>query len=247
MYKYMLRRVPARDAQPLSFGRALHSCLESWWLGNIPNFDFLELEPEDQSKIMALMSNYAPPRSDYEVLGVEVDFVAPIPKPSGGRKFYKYELTGKIDLILRKNNQIWICDHKTTSSEITGFGPFWRALQIDGQMGIYAMVKDAHGFIYDVIRKPTIKMCGKDDNDPDKYQKRVEEWIKTDPYSVYQWREFVKNDNECINDLWATVERIRFGRFERNPGSCVNRYGTCEYLDVCCGRDSIDGTSFISR
>jgi hypothetical protein len=245
-FKYILDRVPMRVSRALDFGRALHKCLESYWKKELPDFTFSDLEAEDQVKILSIMENYNPPK-DYEVLGVEETFECPIPNPQGGRSFYKYALTGKIDLILRKDDKIWICDHKTTSKDITGFGLFWRALQIDGQMSIYAMAKNAHGFIYDAIKKPTIKMCGKDDNNPEKYKARLDEIIKSDLYSCFQWREFVRSDSECLIDLWQTVEKIRFGRFERNPTSCVGFFGECEYLDVCCGRDSIDSASFISR
>lgn len=163
---FELRRVPVKEAAPLAFGKLWHKAMEAYWLkGKDAAIQAMKdvadrIEPEDCARICALLNFYDPPIDKYEVISVEEPFEMPIPNPNGGRNFYKYRLAGKVDVEVtdKETGEKWIIDHKTTTKEIIGFGTYWQALQIDGQMRAYCMAFDARGFIYDAVRKPQLKM-----------------------------------------------------------------------------------------
>lgn len=55
---------------------------------------------------------------------------------------------------------------------------------------------------------------------------------------------------EYMSDLWAVGREIAdaqsSGRWPKNPRSC-DSYGTCEYFEVCAGRESIDNPHVFKR
>jgi hypothetical protein len=258
-HAYIDKRVPVSEAAPLVFGKAFHAALAGWFeKGSIEGAvkvlreGALGLPPDEAAKACALLAHYAPPIAGWKVEAVEKNFSVPIRSPASGRSMAGYRLVGRVDAVgIKPTGERFIIDHKTTSSEIIGFGAYWQALQVDSQMANYCEAFDARGFVYDVIRKPTIKLCGKDNGEdgqpsPDRYQARIEEAIKAAPAEWFQWREFIKADEERTAgraDLYQTVQMLhsctRRGTWPRNSGACVNRYGTCQYLDVCSGRASI--------
>ena len=261
-HAYIDKRVPVSEAAPLAFGKVFHVALAAWFKGGPGDAvgalqtGAKNLAPEDAAKMCALLGHYAPPFAGWKVEGVEKNFEVPIRSPASGRSMAGYRLVGRVDVVaVNPDGARFIIDHKTTSSEIVGFGAYWQALQVDSQMANYCEAFDARGFVYDVIRKPSIKLCGKDNGEdgqpsPDRYQARIEEAIKVAPAEWYQWREFIKTDEERQAgraDLYQTVQMFhscaRRGTWPRNSGACVNRFGTCQYLDVCSGRASLGDDS----
>jgi hypothetical protein len=269
-YRNILGRRTVSVAPTLAFGTLWHTVIEILWKGeNVAEYllaHAAEIDVQDAAKIKALLMRYSPPRDQFNVLATEQEFEVKIENPDGGRAFYGYRLTGKIDLVLRckLTHRIWVCDHKTTSSEIIGFGQFWQVLTIDGQMNNYCMAipalygEDAAGFIYDVVRKPGIRLCGTDEKQAtalgitpaEAYSLRCEVEIQKVPECTYQWRETPAVESDLLDarrDLWQQVEMVRqcdnAGRYPRNCNSCCGRYRTCEYLDVCTGRASIEDDS----
>ena len=266
-FAYELSRAPMAVSGAMSFGKTWHSCMERWWSdgGMSAVVAYLsehagDVDPVDASKIAALMSYYNPPRDEWEVLGIEESFCVRIGNPWGGQSMYGYRLAGKIDLVLRNRatDAIWIADHKTTSRELIGFGTFWQALQIDGQMNNYCLASDATGFVYDAVRVPQIRLCSKDQKQAallniqpsEAYQLRCEVDIRANPELWYQWREYPKTAHdvqEAASDLWQQVRMFhdcaRAGRWPRNCNACVGMYGSCPYLPVCTGMATIDDDS----
>lgn len=267
---YILRRVPATEPQTIRFGKAMHTALEHWWSGGIEaavealNKIALDISPEDTARLCALLAHYNPPRERFEVLGVEQPFEIKIQNPAGtkrSRPFYGYRLAGKVDLVLREvdTGLIYVADHKTTASEILGFGPYWQSLQVDSQMSNYSLAFNADGFIYDVIKKPGIKLCGKDEKAAEEkgitpeeaYEERCEAQIAAEPEAFFQWREFVKLDEDMAaarQDLWDAATLLRqcdkAGRYPRFSDSCTGMYGSCPYLEVCAGGADIGDDRF---
>jgi len=264
-YAFELQRAPVSVSDAISFGSLFHKAMEAWWQNGMEaSVELLkkmatenEIKPEDAAKISAILKFYDAPKDKYNILGIETTFETKIRNPKGGQSFYGYRLQGKADVLLQHKDtgEIWICDHKTTTKEIFGFGTYWQILQIDGQMNNYCLSYGARGFIYDVVRRPTIKMCGKDEKEAkergitteDAYQNRIESDILEEPSKYYQWREYTKTDddmNEARLDLWQQVEMFhscnKDGRFPRNCNSCVSFYGNCPYIPVCIGQASID-------
>ena len=252
------------ESPALSFGKLFHSCLEQWWKKGINEaVKYLAnqvqngLDEQTAAQVLALLAHYNPPREKFVVVDVEKQFEMKIENSVGGRAFRGYRLQGKVDLILRSigEDKVWIVDHKTTTQEVIGFGSYWQGLQVDAQMANYCLAFDAVGFIYDVIRKPSIKLCGKDESEAkktgicpaDAYQARIELDIKEAPETWYQWREHPKTESDSIEarlDLFQHCEMHRAccadSRFPRNSNSCSGRYGTCPYLEVCAGRANIE-------
>jgi hypothetical protein len=273
--EYHEKRVPVSEAPALSFGKSWHSALEAMFEAATDKMragvDALKaqsdkIDPATAAMLSAMLCYYNPQMDDFEVVGVEEEFDVPIEHPDEGKRAFRgYRLRGKVDLRLRRKSdgRIWILDHKTTSCEIVGFGDYWRALQIDGQMSNYCLAFGAAGFIYDVARKPSIKLCGKDEKEAalctekgvpttpaEAFQARCAAEIAAEPTAYYQWREHTKcadDHRQARLDLWQCVEAYRAcinaGRFMRNPGACVGRYGCCPYLEVCCGRARLDDDS----
>ena len=278
VYEYEDKRVPLAESDALAFGKAWHLAMEAWWNDARirPEYDNAahtviaaevlkevaeQIRPDHAAMIAAMLSRYSPDASRFDVLSVEESFEAPIENPDPARRnFYNYRLAGKVDVKLRdrKTGDIWISDHKTTTQEILGFGTYWQTLQIDGQMSNYCLAFGARGFIYDVARKPGIRLCGKDEKaataagiTPEAaYQDRCAEQIGGSPEEFFQWREHTKTSDDLQDakrDLWQQVEMFRScdnsGRFPRNPDACVTKYGTCPYIDVCTGRANLDDDS----
>ena len=271
-FRDVLGRHTIAVSAALAFGTLWHTVMELWWSGRDVGAYLTEhadeIDVTDAAKITALLKCYRAPREQFDVLAVEQEFSVKIESPDAGRTFYNYRLIGRLDLVLRKHGSetIWVCDHKTTSSEIIGFGPYWQGLQIDSQMGNYCLAiralygEESTGFIYDVVRKPGIRLCGTDEKQAallgitsaEAYSLRCENEIRKSPECTYQWREHPRVEADLLDarrDLWQQVEMVRScdnaGRYPRNCNSCSGRYGQCEYLDVCTGRASIqDDTLF---
>jgi hypothetical protein len=262
-HAYERKRVPVTDAAPLAFGKLWHEVMDAWWwAGSEHAVAYLvekadEIKEEDAAKIAALLKHYRPPHDRFDVLDVEKYFEVKIDSPTGGRAFRSWRLAGKVDVLVREKatDHIWIIDHKTTASQIIGFGDYWQHLQVDGQMANYCLAFDARGFIYDVVKKPTIKLCGKDEkaapqhggSAANAYQARIEESIREDKEPWYQWREHPKlkdDTREARFDLWQQVQMVREcskqDRYPRNSNACVGRYGACPYMKVCTYQADID-------
>lgn len=100
--------------------------------------------------------------ADMEVLGVEVEFETPLVNPDSGRPSRNWVLGGKIDAIVRfrSTGEVWIVEHKTTSSDVSPESNYWLRLRIDGQVSTYyegatALGYDVRGCMYDVVQKPS--------------------------------------------------------------------------------------------
>lgn len=270
-YSYHEKRVPVSEASALSFGKSWHTAIEAYCNavkagsdGKVAAAAALlamagQIPPDVAATLSAMLEYYSPPRSErFEIIDVEKEFETTIDSPDEGkRSFYGYRLKGKIDVVLKHiaTNTTWIEDHKTTSSEIHGFGNYWAGLQIDAQMQNYCGAFNARGFVYDVVRKPGIKMCDKDAkaaatlgvSQEDAFRMRCEEVIAAEPTSYYQYREHTKTDDDLRQgriDLWQQVEMYRacdsVGRWPRNCNACNGKFGTCAYIGVCTGSARLD-------
>jgi hypothetical protein len=173
-YTYRLGYREIHKAGPLRFGTAMHEALEVWWskdtLGNIDAalkaIDRSgEIDEFERAKARAMMVAYHARwvDADFEVLGVEVSFVAPLINPATGAESKTYRLGGKIDAIVRMpNGDVYIVEHKSSSVEVGLDTPYWKKLRIDPQIANYyvgarVLGFDVKGCLYDVLRKPAIK------------------------------------------------------------------------------------------
>ena len=99
-----------------------------------------------------------------EYVASELSFEIPIVNPDSGRAKRTHTLAGKIDKIIRlADGRLAIMEHKTTSWDIAPESDYWRRLRIDSQISIYFMAAQALGYdvqciLYDVIRKPSLRL-----------------------------------------------------------------------------------------
>lgn len=94
----------------------------------------------------------------YRVLGVEVQFRAPIIHPDTGAEHPVFELGGKLDVLTSTG----IIEHKTTSDDIELGSLYWRRVSaLDSQVSTYDIGLRALGVngecLYDVIKKPELR------------------------------------------------------------------------------------------
>lgn len=162
------------------FGSLFHAGLDAWWSSYIgdgrplpgialtaalPAMDRYRAEQAPaiddaaMAKAALLMAAYdarwASSMVEWEVLGVEVEFMVVLP----GRK--RLRVSGKLDKLLRKraDGTIWFVEHKTTGADLRAGATYWQRLRLDPQVSIYhlgvrELGHEPAGCLYDVIDRP---------------------------------------------------------------------------------------------
>lgn len=159
------------------FGTMLHAALDAWWRAHGRGEQLTALSDALQAmhdsgagltgvdafaraKGEILMTAYdarwAPTMHLWDVVGVEVEFVATIP----GRKLLR--IAGKIDKVLRRREtgRMWFAEHKTTGADLSLGSTYWQRLRVDPQVSIYydgmgaIGHDDVEGCLYDVLVRP---------------------------------------------------------------------------------------------
>lgn len=154
----------------LEFGTLGHGALELWWRFNLEAVEHWLAEqksadPYDVAKLWALMRGYdamyADDKERFEVIGVEVEFRAPLINPESGAPSKTWQLAGKMDVLVRERatGDVFLIEHKTSSEDITPGASYWVRLRMDGQISMYFTGAASQGHevracIYDVIGKP---------------------------------------------------------------------------------------------
>lgn len=175
-YKYELGYRSVHTAPAQSFGTLMHAGLEAWWKAKEDRLSAAlaamaakaakgeEIDQVTMAKATVLMCGYdtrwAPEMSDLEVLGVEVEFRAPLRNPATGYPCRDLEVAGKLDAIVRRRStgKVWFVEHKTSSEDLTVGSQYWQRLRMDPQVSVYyegakALGYEVEGCIYDVLAK----------------------------------------------------------------------------------------------
>jgi hypothetical protein len=174
-YEYVEGIKPAADDEAMAFGTLVHACLEAYWkhrgvtgessvdvaLSVIPT----DLDPFTVARIRPMLIAYCESWSgvECEVLAVESEFRLPLVNPLTNHASRTFELSGKIDLVLRlADGRIAIVDHKTSGESIEPGSEYRRRLVLDGQLSQYWRGCEALGWspdvgIWDVLGKPAIR------------------------------------------------------------------------------------------
>jgi hypothetical protein len=261
-FEYIQGRVPIRKTRALEVGLAWHEAMEVYWRESreaaiqwlISQAEVLE--QADTAKLVALLRHYAPPVDQYEVVSIEEAFEGPVRVPGRPRALRGYRFGGRRDMVLRdKAGHYWLLERKTTSDDITGFGDFWRRLNLDFQTSVYLLYGTFEGVLYDVVRKPQLRPSRVDEAMAtsqgipvaDAYLERISREIAANPAVYFQFREIRKTPQdlaETAADLAQWTQNLRAchrsGHFPRNTGACRGLFGPCQYIDVCSGAASID-------
>lgn len=235
---------PAKVSEALTFGTAMHALLEAYWTGANPDFASITTGDEFKDKtLIALFDGYvekwgAKDYLNYEHIGAEIGFEAPLMNPETGGTSKTWVLAGKIDAIAKDKatGKTVIVEHKTTSQDIGPGSDYWRKLAIDGQVSGYYVGAQASGYdaqdcLYDVIRKPTIKpykatpedkrkynkdgslskTCREFDETPDEWYKRLKADIAERPDYYYARVSVARSEDDLMDylfDMWAVGREI---------------------------------------
>jgi hypothetical protein len=171
---------PRETSEALRFGTLFHLGLEAWWTAvaagaadplaaALAAVALRAADVFEQARLEELLRGYDLAwRADvhqYEVLGVEVAFVAPLLNPATWAKSKTWRLAGKIDAIVRRRSdgRVLVVEHKTTSEEIeTDDRHYWSTLALDPQISGYCVGAEVLGhevdeILYDVAKKPGMK------------------------------------------------------------------------------------------
>jgi len=177
--RYNLGYRPLEDGEALTFGTLVHAGLETWWawhMGATADCDAaleaslwrMRAESSDSfvlARAEALLAGYhvrwADEMARYEVLGVELEFRAPLINPETGAASRTFQLGGKLDALVREreSGRVIIVEHKTASDDVSTGSTYWRRLRLDSQISCYFAGAEAMGFtpaacLYDVLGKP---------------------------------------------------------------------------------------------
>ena len=246
-YKYILGYRVIFKALPLIFGTAFHAALEIWWrtAGNLSKaleaFAGVELDKYDLIRAEELLRGYHFRWGDEEitVLGVELQFTAPIVHPETGEQL-ETSLGGKVDAVAKVGKHVLLPEHKTSSEDVSPGSNYWRVLLADAQISTYLygaqfLGFDARGVLYDVIWKGDMKPKLATPEDKKRFTKKGElyanqreadepleefrlrfrEHIAENPERYYRREEIVRLSNdmdEAALDLWDTASDIEYTR-----------------------------------
>jgi hypothetical protein len=235
--------------------------MEAWWLAHrLPSFtaaDFgLELSAPLNHALRAVAGRAADPfvqvRCDellrgydarwtgqqFEVVGVEEEFRAPLINPETMQPSRTWRLGGKIDArAVAPDGRRLIVEHKTSSEDISPAADYWLKLQMDPQLSIYFIGAESLGWppdgaLYDVVLKPlqrpakaTLEADRKHKKDgtlyanqretdetPEEYRARVREAIEAAPERYFQRREIPRTESQLADflyDAWAQGRDMR--------------------------------------
>lgn len=139
--------------------------------------------------------------------------------------------SGKIDLGIEDPNGIWSFDHKTAFMFGDGFT---KQMAMDGgQLGYcwalgQTVGKPPTGYIIDAVRvrRPTVKQGFTGESPIDGTDFNRTPYFVT-PDMLAEWREDVM---QIMRSIFLCHTQ---GHFPRHRWQCVNKYGMCEFYDVC--------------
>lgn len=269
--EYVAGYRPATKSSALRFGTLIHRGLEVWWRDGF-NLDAAlaavqaEANPYDRARAEAMLMGYHCrwESERYEVLGVEVEFRAPLTNPETGRASRSWRIAGKLDALVRdpRDGLVKVIEHKTASSDISPGSDYWARLRMDGQVSMYfdgatALGHEPAAVVYDVLAKPGLRPLQVSakratEESPEEYRERLVAWIAERPAAAFARGEVVRLEAELAEfrfDIWNTAQQIhRAVRSElapRNPDSCWAYGSLCPYLAVCSGEATLDDPRFV--
>lgn len=192
-----------------------------------------------------------------EVIATEQTFTLPIRNPETGSPSTVFNVSGKIDKIVKlADGRLAVMEHKTTGDPIESpEADYWKRCRIDHQVTQYfwaaqQLGHDVQTIIYDVTHKPTIrpKLIKGVRETIEQYGDRLTQNIGERPGFYFQRQEVprLQSDvDEFLVELWQQQKAIRQSQLNgwhfRNTSACA-MFGRCEYLDICHGAgDFTDG------
>lgn len=243
-HRYMDGISPASTPDVMVFGTVWHEIMEGMLLGVLKRWggpdaivDRSPLQQQDKLKLKALTREYFAHWNDdgWRVVSVEQVFEHSI----DGMDF-----SGKYDAIIERCGEMWVVEHKTTSTDIGEESAYWAKLHVDWQVHLYTIAaraghkKPVVGVIYDVVKKPALRLTKKDRKEGG-FMERVIEDVASKRNEYFARKEIRFTDEqlaEAENMLATMAARIEKTRvFMPNANSCWQFAKKCAYHPLCTG------------
>lgn len=233
---------PIVESDALTFGTIWHEVMEGLLLGVLKKWAGPEavinrapLNDENKDKLTAMVKAYDERWADtWTTCSVEEVFTHEI----DGMRF-----SGKYDAIVEQNGKRWVVEHKTTSLSLEEDSGYWAKLFTDWQVQLYylaarAQYENVAGVIYDVVRKPALRL-GKKDREDGGFGERVAAELAKNPDRYFQRKEItlskerVASAENALATLAARIEKTR--THVPSPGACMQYGKPCPYNLLCQG------------
>lgn len=156
---------------------------------------------------------------------------------------------GKIDLLVKLKNKLWIAEHKTAGIAVDG--NYVERLYVDHQIVGYTWAaeqllgKKLAGVLYNVLGKPGIRQrTAKNPETLAQFTKRLIDEYQTN-HTRYLYSTLLERRKEAVDEwprhiaeIAAMIRRARENDFWlQNDQQCVG-FGTCCYLPLCAHGES---------
>lgn len=168
----------------------------------------------------------------------------PIRNPDTGWAMHYWRYAGKIDRLPAGK----VVDWKSTADPYR----LIKLIHVGYQLDLYALLAQEIGHKvteveYRIIRTPSIKLCGKDGNDPAAYEERCLAWILEQENGLTEHATFVtaarlESARRHLHDVATKINRCEVtNTWIPNTGACYQRERECPYLPLCDGyRNGVD-------
>ncbi len=260
-YAHELHMRRAEPGDALRIGTAIHKALElralgadsdEAYKGAISTGEFTEA---DAATLYGLIGGYFRAYADandaIKAMHPEIEFNLPIP---GSRTF---SAAGKIDgLAVLKDGRTALVEHKTCGEDISAGAPYWERLRFNVQLSQYVIAARANGWdvetvIYDVIRKPSIRV--RQNETPEQFGERLLADCSERPEFYFARREVAILDEhikefETQRDVMCKIllhckaaarkAAVPEHAWMRNVNAVTCR--ACEYAPVCLQNVHVD-------
>ena len=260
-YRNVLSIVPRIEKESRGIGSAVHKGIETGSIEEALRL-FDNIFPSDQEEADKLEINkaivhamlegyfnlYGSGFPEAEERYPEFKFKIPIVNPKTKAKSKSFMLAGKVDDLIKTNNEWWLVEYKTAG---TVDKSYIDKLMLDTQITtyIYAIQKffniKISGVIYRILRKPSIRQTKKET--VSQFIDRLMQDYKDRP-EFYFYEEKLYRSQEDLNEfeaeLWDITQDLlkcrKEGLWYKNTSRCKD-WGKCEYIPLCaCQPDAIE-------
>lgn len=240
--------------QPLYFGGAIHDGLKEFHETRQyePAMDAIKQAIEEAKedgnkfdlisflKAEAMLKGYGRQyiTEEFEVVELEKEFIGDVVAPGGGA-IPGFRFAGKVDGIIKEDDQYYLLEHKTASNLQPGYSDkLWTDLQIL-LYSIYieqAMGVTLSGVLYNVLVKTGIKW--KDNETLEEYKSRLFVTYSKPEMFFRKYIEFNEADyvrvKKDLVDITRDIQRCMMSnRWYRNTQSCYQWNRPCAYFKLC--------------
>lgn len=287
-YTYEQGYKPVNEKSALVFGSLFHECLELWFQNGsmVAIHSYLNSKIEssdilDVVKARELMVGYDQKwrNAGLKTIVVEKEFRFPLVNPNTMHESRTFDLGGKIDVVVTDEiEECAVVEHKTTVDDIKPESNYWLKLAIDPQISGYFVAAETMGYnpkkiIYDVIRKPGLKLlkatpeavrkykkdgtlyASQRENDelPLEYGIRLRNDIEGDPNKYFARQRIARLENDLVEytqDVWSVSKLIMESRnnnhWPRRTNQCFT-YGKCQFYGVCAKTALLEDQSMFQK